>query len=165
VTGPRSTSVWAAFAGVGAALVAAATLVVQIPVPATQGYINLGDTMVIAMALALGSTIGAFCGGVGSALADLISGFAHYAPYTLLIKGVEGALAGLVSGRGRWMEIAGAAVAVGEMVLGYFTVEALLFGPGAAVSELPGNIVQAAAGLLVGVPLSRVVRRALERVG
>ena len=163
MAGPRNGSIWAAFAGMGAALVAATTLVVQIPVPATQGYINLGDTMVIALALALGPTVGAFCGGVGSALADLLSGYAHYAPYTLAIKGVEGALAGLVSGRGRWAEVAGATVAVAEMVLGYFTVEAILLGPGAAVAELPGNLFQAAVGVLVGVPLSRVLRAALSR--
>ena len=71
------------------ALVAAATLSIRIPVPATQGYINLGDAVVIAAALVLGPRTGLIAGGIGSALADWLGGYAHWAPFTLIIKGLE----------------------------------------------------------------------------
>ena len=155
-------SKWAALAGLGAALVAAATYVVQVPVPATRGYINLGDTLVIAWALAMGPSIGGFAGGVGSALADLIGGYPHWVPFTLVIKGIEGTIAGISGRRGRWIELLGAALAVGDMVLGYFVVETMLYGFGAALAELPGNLLQAASGLLVGIPLARALRRVVS---
>ncbi|MEM3930060.1 MAG: ECF transporter S component, partial [Candidatus Korarchaeum sp.] len=85
---PRgSVSKLVAIVGVMAALTTLATMVVQIPTPATKGYINLGDTMVMLSGSLFGSLIGSISGGVGSALADLLSGYAHWAPFTLVIKG------------------------------------------------------------------------------
>ena len=58
--------------GLFAALGCVATLVLQIPSP-TGGYLNLGDTVVILGAYLLGPALGAAAGGVGPALADLLS--------------------------------------------------------------------------------------------
>lgn len=77
------------------ALVAVATLLIRIPVPVTQGYINLGDAVVITAALLMGPRTGLIAGGIGSALADWLAGCAHWAPFTLIIKGLEGYLVGL----------------------------------------------------------------------
>jgi len=79
------------------ALVAAATAIFTIYVPATRGYFNLGETMVYFIALYFGPFIGAFAGGVGSALADLLLGYTIYAPATLLIKAAEGWAAGYLA--------------------------------------------------------------------
>jgi len=79
------------------ALVAAATAVFTIYIPATRGYFNLGETMVYFTALYFGPFIGAFAGGVGSALADLLLGYTVYAPATLLIKAAEGWAAGYLA--------------------------------------------------------------------
>lgn len=67
------------------ALTTVATMVIQIPTP-TKGYVNLGDTVVNLSAWILGGTYGAVAGGLGSALADIMSGYAIYAPATLIIK-------------------------------------------------------------------------------
>ena len=53
-----------------AALVAVATLVLRIPMPATEGYINVGDAVIVAGALLLGGRSAGLAGGIGSALAD-----------------------------------------------------------------------------------------------
>lgn len=79
------------------ALVTAATMVFTVYVPATRGYFNLGETMVYFTALYFGAFIGAFAGGVGSALADVILGYYIYAPATLLIKAAEGWVAGYLA--------------------------------------------------------------------
>lgn len=82
-----------------AAAVCAATLLIRIPVPATSGYINLGDSMVFITALLLGARVGGIAGGVGSALADILGGYGSWAPFTLVIKGTEGFVVGHIS---RW---------------------------------------------------------------
>ncbi|MGD2249296.1 MAG: ECF transporter S component [Candidatus Methanofastidiosia archaeon] len=89
-----------AISAIFAAVVCAATLIIRIPVPATAGYINLGDSMIFVSALLFGARIGGIAGGVGSALADILGGFGSWAPFTLVIKGTEGAVVGWLSRRG-----------------------------------------------------------------
>lgn len=79
------------------ALIAVLTVSFQIAVPATQGYFNLGEVGVYITAILFGPIIGSFAGGVGSMIADLATGYAHYAPGTLLIKGLEGFIVGYLS--------------------------------------------------------------------
>ena len=67
-------------------LVLLATYIIKIPSPFTQGYVHLGDTMVFLSVLLLGKKGGAVAAGLGSALADLLGGYAAYAPWTFLIK-------------------------------------------------------------------------------
>lgn len=145
------------------ALVAAATLVVRIPTPATQGYINVGDAVVFVSALLFGARAGGVAGGIGSALADLIGGYTFWAPFTLVIKGVEGLVVGGLFGRfGRTLERPGGVAAAlltlvlagGWMVLGYFLVETQLYGWGPASASAPGNVVQAGASVAVGLPVA-----------
>jgi len=76
------------------ALVCIATIVFSIYVPATYGFFNLGESMVFLSAILFGPLVGAFAGGVGSAFADLLLGFPHYAAATLVIKACEGAVVG-----------------------------------------------------------------------
>jgi len=151
-----------AMSAVLAAAVCAATLIIRIPVPATSGYINLGDSMVFISALLMGARIGGIAGGVGSALADILGGYGSWAPFTLIIKGTEGFVAGHLSKKNSviWSIIA---VAVGGliMVTGYFIVEVVLYGPPAAVAELPGNFFQAGSGLLIAVPVVKAIKRAV----
>lgn len=81
------------------ALVALATMIFTVYVPATRGYFNLGETMVFFTALYFGPLVGAFAGGVGSAIADILLGYHVYAPATLLIKAAEGFAAGYLARR------------------------------------------------------------------
>ncbi|XRH75050.1 MAG: ECF transporter S component [Candidatus Methanosuratincola verstraetei] len=80
-------------------LVTVATVAFTIYVPATRGYFNVGESAVFLAALLGGARIGAFAGGVGSMLADLILGYYLFAPATLLIKGLEGFLLGALISR------------------------------------------------------------------
>lgn len=79
------------------AFVAAATMVFSVFVAATGGYFNVGETMVYTAALLMGPLVGGFAGGVGSMLADLGLGYPQYAPGTLIIKGLEGFIVGLLA--------------------------------------------------------------------
>ena len=95
----KTVTLLVAQAGIMAALVAVATFLVQIPIPATKGYLNFGDIMIFITALTFGPIVGGFAGGVGSAISDVASGYAYFSPFTLIIKGAEGIIAGLISNR------------------------------------------------------------------
>lgn len=149
------------------ALVAAATLVLRLPMPATEGYLNLGDALIIAGALLSGGRVGGLAGGLGSALADLYGGYTHWAPFTLVIKGGEGLLIGwlgnLPASRERWLLRVGiAAAGMAWMVLGYFLVEYKFYGPGPALFSVWGNAMQGAASLVCGLPLAAALQRRLK---
>src|SRR5438094_10638059 len=77
-----------------AAVTAALTIVVRIPVPGTGGYLNAGDMAVVFCGLFLGGRWGAVAGGLGSAAAEVLGGFFIFAPVTLVAKGIEGFIAG-----------------------------------------------------------------------
>ena len=146
-------------------LVAVGTLTIHIPNP-MGGYFNVGDVMIFVAALTFDPIVGGFAGGVGSAIADLI-GFPVFVIPTLIIKGLEGTIAGLISNRKSAVKDI-LAVAIGgiEMVVGYFLVEAypLQWGLGGALAEVPGNIAQIVIGGLVGIPVAYLVRRRLPEV-
>ena len=138
-------------------------MVVQIPSP-MQGYVNLGDCFVLLSGWLLGPWYGFAAGGIGSMLADLFLGYAHYAPGTLVIKGLVALLAALLYeklGRSPAARIASGVVGEIVMVLGYFGYASMLLGKGlAAAASIPGNIFQGAVGLVVGVVLVTVLERA-----
>ena len=79
------------------ALTCVATMVIQVPSP-MNGYVNLGDCIVLLSGWLLGPVWGFAAGGIGSALADLLSGYAHYIPGTLIIKGLMAVMAALIAG-------------------------------------------------------------------
>lgn len=150
------------------ALTTVATMIIQIPIPATQGYINVGDAMVFTSALLFGPLAGLLAGGVGSALADWFSGYLQFAPYTLVIKGLEGLVTGLIAWgllKGRPMRtVAGIASMIVAMVIGgavmvggYYVVEQFIMGK-AAAAEVPGNLFQVLGGVVIAIPVTLILR-------
>jgi uncharacterized membrane protein len=94
---PASTAIRLSITAVFTSLVFVATVIFSIYVPHTEGFFNIGETMVYTTALLFGPLVGAFAGGVGSMFADLFLGYPHYAPATLVIKACEGAVVGLLT--------------------------------------------------------------------
>jgi len=81
-------------AAVFTVLVYVATIVIQVYQPATGGYFNIGESMIYLAALTSTPLVAGIAGGVGAALADLSTGYAIFAPGTLVIKFIEGYVAG-----------------------------------------------------------------------
>ena len=149
-------------AAVLAALACVATMVVQIPSP-MNGFVNLGDCFVLLSGWLLGPWWGAAAGGIGSMLADLLLGYGHYAPGTLVIKGLM-ALVGAVVFKAFGKSSVGALVSgvISEIIMvgGYFGYAGLLLGKGiGAAASIPGNLVQAAMGLVIGLVLFFLLKR------
>ena len=145
------------------AMVTVGTLIVRIPNP-MGGYFNVGDVMIFVTALTFTPFIGGVAGGLGSAIADILS-FPVFALPTLVIKGLEGLLAGFITNKKSLFRDVLAVVAAGaEMITGYFLVEWYLWGLGGALAEVPLNILQIAVGGLVGIPVALVLRRRLPEI-
>lgn len=77
-------------------LVCVVTMVFSVSIPQTRGFFNVGETMVFATAALFGPLTGALAGGIGASVADVLLGYPHYAPATLVIKACEGAVVGLL---------------------------------------------------------------------
>ena len=152
-----------------AALCTVMTMVVQIPSP-MQGYVNLGDCIVLLSGWILGPWWGAAAGGIGSMLVDLLGGYGHYAPGTLIIKGCMALVAALIvkaMKESKASYVISAVVSEVIMVLGYFGYASLLLGKGwGAAASIPGNLVQGAMGMVIGLVLLVVLKRskALEKL-
>lgn len=153
------------------ALTVVLTKVVQIPIPASQGYWNLSDAATSFAAFAFGPLVGFVAGGVGTAIADLLSGpYAIWAPISLLAHGLQGAAIGLLARRTRAIPQLIFAYAVGAlvMVVGYLLGGTIIKGLEAALAEVPFNALQAIVGGVVGIPLYLAVRKAypaIDRMG
>ena len=136
---------------------------ISIPLPSGYGYVNLGDAGVYLCALLLPGGLGALAAGVGAALADLILGWAVYAPVTLLVKGLTAFLAGLAFRRAKKAAIPLSLLCCLTVPLGYFLYETILLtAPVAAVNVLP-NALQAAIGAALGTLVGRHLQALIKR--
>jgi uncharacterized membrane protein len=155
------------------ALVILGVLIHISPTP-TGGFIHLGDILIYFAAFAFGPLIGGAAGGIGAALADILSGGAIYAPMSLIVHGIQGYVAGRIAhGTTSVVRLAVACLVGGViLVLGYYILQVLVFGYiqptqgsegtlafGFQAADIPWNAVQGTLGAL-GAALYLAVRRA-----
>lgn len=141
-----------------AALACVATMIIKLP-SLLGGYINLGDCIVLLCGWMLGPVYAFMAAGIGSALADIFSGYALYAPATFVIKGLMALLAyaifALLSKRVKHFSarlIGGVASEI-VMIAGYFVFEGFLYGFAPSLVNIPANAVQGVAGVAIGMIL------------
>jgi uncharacterized membrane protein len=147
-----------------AALACVATMIIKIPSP-LQGYLNLGDCIVLVCGWMLAPGYGFLAAGLGSALADVFSAYVVYAPATFLIKGAMALIAHacfklLHKGIGKLSsQLIGGVLAEIVMILGYFVFEGFLYGFGPSLVNIPANCIQGAAGLVFGILLAKTFEK------
>lgn len=153
--------------GMLTALTTVATIAIRIPTP-TKGYINLGDTIVNISAWLLGGVYGGIAGGVGSALADIITGYFVYAPATLIIKFfmafVGFKIYNLCSKKFSSVSARITSAVVSEiiMITGYSIFAGFMYGSvQSAILSIPDNIAQGIMGATFSVFLYECI---LKRV-
>ena len=151
------------------------TTIIRIPIPATGGYFNLGDTFVMIAALLYGPLIGGLVGLIGPAAADAI-GFPQFILATAIVKGLEGAVVGAISGKtggtsaGR--AVLALVVGIALLVGGYFIFEAFIYpllaktipffgvtDAKAAMAEVIPNLLQGGISAVIAFGIWRVFRR------
>ena len=150
------------FTAVFAALCCVSTLLLTLPLP-TSGYFNTGDVFVLLSGWFLGPLFGSVAAGIGSALADVFSGFMLYAPITLFVKALDAFVAYLVWAFLKHLikkdafdfTVRAISAIFGELVMiaGYFLFECILYGAIGASANLLGNALQGVCCLVLATAL------------
>ena len=149
-----------AFMGIATALIFVATQI-RIPVPVTQGYVNLGDGVILICSFLAGPWA-IIPAAVGSALSDLIGGYTAYIIPTLIIKGLLAWISYVILNIGkpqrptfvrRLLAFIPAEI---FMAGGYLLFEALpfMYGLKAALLSFPFNLVQAAVAVVIAMSVT-----------
>ena len=151
------------------------TIILRIPIPATGGYFNLGDTFVMLAGLLYGPLAGGLVGLIGPAAADAV-GYPPYILATAVVKGLEGLAVGYLSGGrhsgdiGKTLTALIAAIAI--IAGGYYLFEAVIYpalarsipffgvtDPKAALAEIVPNLLQGGISAVIAFGIWRVFRR------
>lgn len=147
-------------------IIMVAILLLRVPVPFTQGYVNLSDAMVFMAVIILGWKYGAVAAGLGSMLGDLMSGFPIWAPWSLVIKALMAVIFGGIlqsvaarkavsSRRFLSVEILGMIAAGLFMTGAYYLAEGIMYGNWAvAILGIPWNMAQFAVGTALAVAMN-----------
>lgn len=134
--------------------------------PTGSGYYNFGDIPIFMSSCLLGPISALITGGVGAMLGDVILGYAMYAPFTLIIKALEGVIVGLIFKiiskivkkqiPQAVLYCLGSIIGGLEMALGYFLAEGLLLAENrwtGGIANLPFNLLQGIISAVVATVL------------
>lgn len=146
--------------GILIAITVLMTMVISIPIVGGNGYVNLGDMVIFITALLLNRKYAFIVGGIGSFLADIFLGYSLYAPASLIVKGLEGFIAGsLLNTRiGKKYPLIPTVIAGIWMAFGYYIFETFLYGAKGAIVSVPANLIQG----IVGAVLASLLFKALK---
>lgn len=142
-------SVRIATAAMFAALITGVTFFPKIPI-AGGGYVHLGDAVIYLAASFLPLPYAMAASATGGMLADILSGYASYVPFTVVAKAL---LAVFFSSKGNRIltkrnclaPVAGIVVTVAV----YFIADVVFYGVAAAVPGMTWSVIQAVASLIV----------------
>ena len=139
-------------------LVATMFINIRLPIMGNGGLIHLGNVPLFIAALVYGKKTGAIAGAFGMGLFDVISGWTLWAPFTFVIVGAMGFVAGLISekvpGKRVLVNTLAVAVALIIKVVGYYFTEVILYGNWILpFGSIPGNIMQVVIAGIIVVPL------------
>lgn len=138
------------------ALTALCTAYISVPMPSSAGYVHFGDAIIMISACLLDFPYALFVGALGGAVADLITGFAVYAPYTIVIKLL---LAFCYSSKKEKIvntrNIIGFAPSIVITVGGYYLAEVMISGNWISpiAATVPGNLIQSIGSIVVFIVL------------
>ena len=153
-------------------IIMVAIFVLRIPIPFTQGYVNLSDGIIFIAIALLDRKHSVAAASLGSMMGDVLGGFAVWAPWTFFIKGIMALITVLIidsfsdkcaSPKARLALRIIAMICGGLfMVGGYFIAEGVMYGSWVvAALGVPWNIGQFA----VGIALALAITSALSKVG
>ncbi|HBI93149.1 MAG TPA: ECF transporter S component [Terrisporobacter glycolicus] len=139
---------------------------IRLPIASSGGLVHLGNTMLFISAIVFGKKKGAIAGAFGMGLFDLLSEWAMWAPFTFIVRGVMGYIIGRIAwsnnkkGNSVLTNVFAIAVSGIWMIFGYYVTEIILYGNYVQpLASVPGNITQIVVGLIIGVPVAKVVKK------
>lgn len=145
-------------------------------IPTVIGYTHLGDGFVFVAAVIFGKRKGALAAALGMTLADILGGYAIWAPFTFVIKAVMAYIAASIAYRNGYNgdnvknNTFAFAVAGAWMVLAYYLANAVIvrfvYVESAsfyeslvlALADIPANTMQIVVGIVVALLLIKGVK-------
>ena len=148
------------------ALVLVATLFINIrlPISINGGLIHLGNVPLVMAAIVFGKKKGAVAGACGMGLFDVLGGWMLWAPFTFVIRGVMGFVIGWIAekkqGKSVWLNLLAILAGGVCMMVGYYFTEVILYQNWVApFTSVPGNAIQTASALVLGLPLATLIKK------
>lgn len=157
------------------AIITLVTMTVRIPTYA--GYTHLGDSMIFIAVVLLGKKKSIIAAAVGMCLADILSGYMVWAPFTLVIKATMAYIAALIVFRGEnngdsiknnifAFTVAGIWMIFAYWIAGAFVTSQLLSenvtlvqGLVVSLKDVPANIAQALVGMIIAIPMIKMIKK------
>ena len=155
-----------AITGLMIALVYVFTLI-RMPLPGALydgGLMHFGTVPLVFASIQFGRRKGALAGALGMGLFDLTMGYAVWAPFTFVIRGIMGWLVGWIAGGKKekpllWNFLA---ILIGGvwMTLGYYFAQCVIYMNWiSGLYDMIGDAVQVLAALLLTLPLLTLTQR------
>ena len=141
---------------------------IRLPFVGSGGLIHLGNVPLFLGAFIYGRKTGAIAGGIGMGLFDLISGWTAWAPFTFIIVGIMGFVAGTISEKLKVRPVVANSIAVAAAlvikIVGYYFAEVILYGNWIApFGSIPGNVVQVVVAGIIVVPFAGKLKEIAAR--
>ncbi|USK62489.1 ECF transporter S component [Peribacillus asahii] len=150
------------------ALVFVATffLNIRLPIAANGGLVHLGTAMLFIASILFGPKKGAMAGAIGMGLFDLVSGWTLWAPFTFVVRGLQGYIVGKIAwsngrnGTSVAFNLLGTILSIPVMLAGYYVCEGVLYGSWIApLASIPGNLTQIVVGICIAIPVGVVLKK------
>lgn len=148
------------------AMTVALSIMVIIPVPATNGFVTLCEVGIYTAGLLFGPLAGFLVGALSGGLIDLLSGYPQWALFSFVIHGLQGFILGYCYHKfptKKGMTL-GFALASLFMIVGYALATSFLYSWPAGIASLPGNVIQNGFGILVTVPLYHSLQKTKHKL-
>jgi uncharacterized membrane protein len=149
-----------------AALICILTYFVKIPT--LNGYINIGDCLILLIGVLLPPVYSFFASAIGSALADVFSGYMIYAPITFLIKGSMSVISYFIYNvlKKKSNNFASLLISfiIAElfMVVGYYIFEGFIYGFIASLANILFNLSQGIVSLIIALLLHKIIKNKIK---
>ncbi len=165
------------FSAMMAALVLMATMFIQ--VPTINGYVHIGDAFVYLAAAFLPMPFSLLAAGIGAALADILSSYILYAPFTFFIKAFMAAVFScksekIVTKRNIFALIFALIInvlgyAVAEFIILAISKEAIKAAFATSLATIYGNLIQSVTAsvifVVVGIAFDKMnFKKAIDKI-
>ena len=151
--------------------VATSFINIRLPIAASGGLVHLGTAMLVIASVVFGKEKGAIAGAVGMAIFDLSSGWALWAPFTFVIRGVMGYILGAISysnnknGDNNIINIFALIISGIWMIGGYYITEVILYGNWLSpMASIPGDITQIIMALIIWIPMAKILKKYVKYI-
>lgn len=139
-------------------------LTCYLKIPAHNGYLHIGDSVIYVAACLLPAPLAVFCGAVGGMAADILSGYTMYALPSFIIKAMlVPAFSSKTDKISSKRNFLASVLNIPITVAGYYVTEAVLISSGgnfiktflspvpwiSALHTIPMNLIQAAASSVI----------------